>query len=126
MPPAALQGWQEDPLDGLAAALRRQCQMASPPDPWPALCGRLQPAQPGLKERLAQSLRAWPLTGTTTESAGLVTRDYKAGGPGGRVREGGRPGPPFPQPPPPPLAPPSVPWISRASKLVTVAPFRPP
>ncbi|HMN83123.1 MAG TPA: hypothetical protein PKA20_24780, partial [Burkholderiaceae bacterium] len=96
-----MQGWQEDPLDGLAAALRRQCQMASPPDPWPALCGRLQPAQPGLKERLAQSLRAWPLTGTTTESAGLVTGYSNAGGPARPGGPGGRAGTRFPQNPRP-------------------------
>jgi membrane-bound lytic murein transglycosylase A len=88
--PTSLQGWHDDPLDGLAAALRRQCQMVSPPDPWPALCGRLQLAQPGLRERLAQSLHAWPLTGTPTQPAGLVTGYYEPVLGGSRMRENDR------------------------------------
>lgn len=44
-----LPGWENDPLDGVERALRRQCALTRPPAPWPTLCAQL-PATSDLRQ----------------------------------------------------------------------------
>jgi membrane-bound lytic murein transglycosylase A len=91
--PAQLPGWATDPLDGLGAAIGRQCVERMPPAPWPALCaewrtlGGASAAAPGLRGWLEARFVAWPLRAADGETQGLVTGYYEPLLDGSRTRE---------------------------------------
>jgi membrane-bound lytic murein transglycosylase A len=95
--PSALPGWNADRLDGIAAAISRQCAMRTPPGPWPALCASfaaLPKAQAGasaapdaLRGWLESHFDAWPLRDAKGGDEGLVTGYYEPLLTGSRQRE---------------------------------------
>jgi membrane-bound lytic murein transglycosylase A len=88
--PAALPGWRSDPLDGLGAALARQCAMAAPPGPWPRLCDELRTLPPdALRDWIESRFDAWTLRDERGERGdeGLVTGYYEPLLTGSRRRE---------------------------------------
>ena len=102
VPPASLAGWDADPLDGLRAALSRQCAMRTPPAPWPALCAELAalPAgTPALRDWLARRFEAWPLRDAQGGVQGLVTGYFEPLLTGSRVRESAAQVPLYRRPP---------------------------
>ena len=95
--PDGLPGWSDDTLAGLHRALARQCALPRPPEPWPALCAGLPPAD-ALKGWLGANFTAWPVE-RGDGAAGLLTGYYEPVVSGSRVRE--RPGQaPLYRPPP--------------------------
>lgn len=102
VPPAALDGWSADPLDGLRAALARQCAMKPPPAPWPALCTEVAalPAGAGpLRDWIERRFQAWPLADAQRGTQGLVTGYYEPLLTGSRVREAAAQVPLYRRPP---------------------------
>lgn len=107
--PAALPGWDADPLDGLGAAIVRQCAMRAPPAPWPALCAEFaalpRPAPAGMPSRdalrgwLATRFSAWPLRDPKGGEQGLVTGYYEPLMTGSRTRERATQAPLYARPP---------------------------
>jgi membrane-bound lytic murein transglycosylase A len=95
--PASLPGWSTDRLDGVSAAIRRQCAMRTPPGAWPRLCaefGALPSAPaggvpPGLRGWLESRFEAWPLRDAQGRADGLVTGYYEPMLTGSRRRENG-------------------------------------
>ncbi|HYF59997.1 MAG TPA: MltA domain-containing protein [Burkholderiaceae bacterium] len=97
--PASLPGWAADPLDGLAAAIARQCALRAPPAPWPALCAEFAAlddggapaasgaARPTLRDWLAARFAAWPLQDARGGVEGLITGYYEPLLTGSRRRE---------------------------------------
>jgi membrane-bound lytic murein transglycosylase A len=95
--PAALPGFTADPLDGLAAAIARQCAMRTPPGSWPTLCAEFAalprpapealPAAAGLRGWIASRFSAWPLRDARGGVEGLVTGYYEPLLTGSRSRE---------------------------------------
>jgi membrane-bound lytic murein transglycosylase A len=86
-PPVALPGWPSDTLEGLGAALARQCAMAAPPAPWPRLCGELRGLAPGaLRAWIEARFDAWTLRDERGDD-GLVTGYYEPLLTGSRQRE---------------------------------------
>ena len=95
--PASLPGWAADPLDGLGAAIVRQCTMRAPPAPWPVLCAEFaalprpapdaMPMRDALRGWLATRLEAWPLRDAKGGTEGLVTGYYEPLMTGSRTRE---------------------------------------
>lgn len=81
----ALPGWRDDTLAGLHRALARQCALPRPPEPWPALCAGLPPAD-ALKGWLGTNFTAWPVE-RGDGAAGLLTGYYEPVVSGSRVRE---------------------------------------
>ncbi len=67
-----LPGWRLDRLDGLRAALSRQCAMREPPAPWPALC-REMPGEADLRAWIERRFIAWPLSDDKGRREGLIT-----------------------------------------------------
>jgi len=67
-----LPGWGQDRLDGLRAALTRQCALRSPPEPWVALCREL-PADAELRNWIERRFVAWPLADEHGRRDGLIT-----------------------------------------------------
>jgi len=80
-----LPGWSDDTLAGLHRALARQCALARPPEPWPALCAGLPPAD-ALKGWIGANFTAWPIE-RGDGAAGLLTGYYEPVVSGSRVRE---------------------------------------
>lgn len=68
----ALPGWGRDNLEGLRAALARQCAMRQPPSPWSELCRELPP-QPELRAWIERRFVAWPLVDDRGRREGLIT-----------------------------------------------------
>lgn len=95
--PASLPGWAADPLDGLGAAIVRQCTMRAPPAPWPVLCAEFaalrrpapdaMPMRDALRGWLATRFEAWPLRDAKGGTEGLVTGYYEPLMTGSRTRE---------------------------------------
>lgn len=95
--PAALSqlpGWAGDGLQGLAAAVARQCDLKTPPAPWSRLCNdfrALGPApaigQAALRQWLETRFQAWPLQDAQGSRQGLITGYYEPLLTGSRVRE---------------------------------------
>jgi membrane-bound lytic murein transglycosylase A len=95
--PAGLPGWTSDPLDGLGAAIVRQCTMRAPPAPWPVLCAEFAalprpapdatPSREALRGWLATRFEAWPLRDAKGGTEGLVTGYYEPLLTGSRTRE---------------------------------------
>ncbi|MEI6546362.1 MAG: hypothetical protein WCN85_05020, partial [Burkholderiales bacterium] len=84
--PSALPGWAGDDLDGLAAAISRQCATRTPPGSWPRLCTEFnalphakagangsRPAPVALRRWLETRFSAWPLRDATGATEGLIT-----------------------------------------------------
>ena len=80
-----LPGWSDDTLAGLHRALARQCALPRPPEPWPALCAGLPPAD-ALKGWLDTNFTAWPVE-RGDGTVGLLTGYYEPVVSGSRVRE---------------------------------------
>jgi len=98
----ALPGWADDDLAGLGAALTGQCQLARPPQPWPALCRDAIPPDPAaLRAWLEQRFRAWPLGVEGPRTGGLITGYYEPVLTGSRDREGPAQTPVYALPPRP-------------------------
>lgn len=77
---------RDDPAS-LHEALLRQCALARPPEPWPALCPTL-PAPESLNEWIAARFDAWPLEASgPTGATGLLTGYYEPIVTGSRTRE---------------------------------------
>jgi membrane-bound lytic murein transglycosylase A len=98
--PAFLPGWAGDDLDGLSAAISRQCAMRTPPGSWPKLCiefNALPPAKAGangsrptplaLRRWLETRFAAWPLRDASGGAEGLLTGYYEPQLTGSRKRE---------------------------------------
>ena len=83
--PDQLPGWDGDTLAGLHRAIERQCALPRPPQPWPALCPALPPAD-ALKEWLGANFVAWPLA-RADGAPGLLTGYYEPVLEGSRSRE---------------------------------------
>lgn len=83
--PDQLPGWNGDTLAGLHRAIERQCALPRPPQPWPALCPTLPPAD-ALKEWLGANFVAWPLA-RADGAPGLLTGYYEPVLEGSRSRE---------------------------------------
>lgn len=83
--PGGLPGWGDDTLAGLHRALARQCALPRPPEPWPALCAGLPPAD-ALKGWIGANFTAWPLE-RGDGAAGLLTGYYEPVVSGSRIRE---------------------------------------
>lgn len=104
----SLPGWQADNLDGLAAALRRQCALRSPPAPWPVLCSEFT----SLAAAGSEGLRAWlerrfvarALMDAQGADTGLITGYYEPLLNGSRRRE----------------SPAQVPLYARPADLLTI------
>ncbi len=88
--PAALPGWTSDALDGVQAAIDRQCALRRPPEPWPALCGTRPKAGESLRDWLQTRFAAWPLANATGGETGLLTGYHEPLVGGSRVRENTR------------------------------------
>lgn len=67
-----LAGWAQDKLDGLRAAIARQCAMKTPPAPWGDLCREL-PAESDLRAWVERRFAAWPLADERGRREGLIT-----------------------------------------------------
>jgi membrane-bound lytic murein transglycosylase A len=67
-----LPGWGQDRLDGLRAALLRQCALRPPPAPWPGLCKEI-PADADLRAWVERRFVAWPLADERGRREGLIT-----------------------------------------------------
>ncbi|RPH65786.1 MAG: transglycosylase [Burkholderiales bacterium] len=80
-----LPGWRDDTAAGLHEALLRQCALARPPEPWPALCAEL-PSPDALKGWIATRFTAWPLA-REDGGPGLLTGYYEPVLTGSRMRE---------------------------------------
>lgn len=74
--PAMLPGWSDDDLHDLRRALVRQCALARPPQPWPALCPQV-PGADDLKHWISSRFDAWPLAGADGSLDGLLTGYYE-------------------------------------------------
>jgi membrane-bound lytic murein transglycosylase A len=95
--PASLPGWASDPLDGLGAAIVRQCAMRAPPAPWPALCAGFAalprpapdatPTREALRGWIETRFAAWPLRDANGGTEGLITGYYEPLMTGSRTRE---------------------------------------
>ncbi len=106
--PRALPGWAGDDLDGLAAAISRQCAMRVPPGSWPNLCTEFsalpqakaganggpnagmnggRPAPVALRRWLETRFAAWPLRDASGGAEGLLTGYYEPQLSGSRKRE---------------------------------------
>jgi membrane-bound lytic murein transglycosylase A len=98
--PAFLPGWAGDDLDGLSAAISRQCAMRTPPGSWPKLCiefNALPQAKAGsngsrptpiaLRRWLETRFAAWPLRDASGGAEGLLTGYYEPQLTGSRKRE---------------------------------------
>ncbi len=106
--PAALPGWAADPLDGVGAAIVRQCAMRAPPAPWPALCAEFaalprrapdaMPSPDALRGWLETRFAAWPLRDAKGGTEGLVTGYYEPLMTGSRTRERGTQAPLYARP----------------------------
>ena len=106
--PASLPGFAADPLDGLGAALVRQCTMRTPPGPWPQLCAEFAalprpapdavPRGDTLRGWLASRFDAWPLRDARGGFDGLVTGYYEPLLTGTRRRESARQTPLYAKP----------------------------
>ena len=106
--PTALPGWQADPLDGLGAAIVRQCTMRTPPGPWPRLCAEFaalprpapdaMPRAEPLRGWLATRFEAWPLRDARGGTEGLMTGYYEPLLTGSRTRESSRQAPLYTRP----------------------------
>jgi membrane-bound lytic murein transglycosylase A len=72
IPVNQLAGWAQDKLDGLRAALARQCAMRTPPAPWDHLCREL-PAESDLRAWVERRFIAWPLADERGRREGLIT-----------------------------------------------------
>ena len=75
--PTALEGWHEDDLAGLDAALEGQCRLARPPAAWPGLCAQWRAASSGTKQWIATRFEAQSLANGAGDPAGLVTGYYE-------------------------------------------------
>lgn len=75
-PIASLPGWNDDDLHGLHAAVERQCALARPPRPWPALCAQL-PASTDFARWIESRFDAWPIVGADGAREGLLTGYYE-------------------------------------------------
>jgi membrane-bound lytic murein transglycosylase A len=95
-----LPGWGSDDLDGLAAAISRQCAMRTPPGNWPKLCVEFnalpqikastngsRPTPVALRRWLETRFAAWPLRDATGGTEGLLTGYYEPQLTGSRKRE---------------------------------------
>jgi membrane-bound lytic murein transglycosylase A len=80
-----LPGWSDDALAGLHRALARQCALPRPPQPWPALCTGLPPAD-ALKGWIGANFTAWPIE-RGDGAAGLLTGYFEPVVSGSRARE---------------------------------------
>ena len=87
----SLPGWQADTLDGLAAAIRRQCALRNPPAPWPGLCSEFgtlaASGNEGLRAWLEQRFVARALIDAKGADTGLMTGYYEPLLNGSRRRE---------------------------------------
>ncbi|MEB2352683.1 MAG: MltA domain-containing protein [Burkholderiaceae bacterium] len=83
--PSQLPGWHDDSLAGLHRAIERQCALPRPPQPWPAMCPNLPPAN-ALKGWLDAQFVAWPLA-REDGAPGLLTGYYEPVVDGSRHRE---------------------------------------
>ena len=107
--PTALPGWAADPLDGLGAAIVRQCTLRAPPGPWPALCAEFaalprpapdaMPGPAALRGWIASRFAAWPLRDAKGGTEGLVTGYYEPLLTGSRLRESASQVPLYARPP---------------------------
>lgn len=84
--PTALPGWAADDLDGLAAALARQCALAAAASAWPALCRDRPATGPALKAWIERRMLAEPLVADDGRPAGLITGYHEPELAGSRVR----------------------------------------
>lgn len=106
--PASLPGWQADRLDGLGAAIVRQCTMRTPPGPWPRLCAEFaalprpapdaMPRPEALRGWLVSRFEAWPLRDARGGTEGLLTGYYEPLLSGSRTRESARQTPLYARP----------------------------
>lgn len=88
--PAALPGWSADALDGVQAAIDRQCALRRPPEPWPALCSTRPAAGESWRDWLQTRFAASPLASATGGDSGLLTGYHEPQVDGSRVRESTR------------------------------------
>lgn len=89
IPARQIPGLANDDLNGLDAALRRQCALPHPPFPWPALCQeitRLDADPTRLREWIGQRFLAQELQDTALPD-GLLTGYYEPLLTGSRARE---------------------------------------
>lgn len=84
--PAALPGWQDDDLAGLAQAIDAQCALPDPPGHWSGTCAqRPEPAR--LREFIEARFVAWPLQWFPAARPGTLTGYHEALLTGSRERE---------------------------------------
>lgn len=84
--PAALQGWADDDLAGLAGAIEAQCALARPPAPWPRLCGEFRSLKVPLGDWLARRFQARALRDDQGGATGLITGYHEPELVGSRTR----------------------------------------
>lgn len=93
-----LPGWTQDRLDGLRAALARQCALRAPPEPWPRLC-REMPPDAELRAWIERRFVAWPLADEKGRREGLITGYHEPLLTGSLERENSRQVPLYAPPP---------------------------
>jgi membrane-bound lytic murein transglycosylase A len=106
--PVSLPGFAADPLDGLGAAIVRQCTMRPPPAPWPTLCAEFAalsrpapdalPGTQALRAWLVARFHAWPLRDPRGGVDGLITGYYEPVLTGTRRRESAHQAPLYARP----------------------------
>jgi membrane-bound lytic murein transglycosylase A len=86
VPPAALPGWHQDDLAGVAQALDAQCALPRPPGHWATTCA-MRPEPARLREFIETRFRAWPLQPVAAGRPGLLTGYHETLLTGSRQRE---------------------------------------